>query len=109
MAVLINLVCTVITIVLGIVFGIIVVANVGIFFPELANDCAEMASLQRLGVECDQVKTPTMVLTGGVLFLTSCVSIYLWICNFSLYKELKQGNGNPQQYKQTPEANTEMI
>ena len=93
---LVNLVLTAIVIVFGIVFAIISVANIGTFIPQFANNCEAMnQELALAGLTCDDMKSATVGMTAGVLIVSSLLNGYFWVCNYSFYKELKEGNENP--------------
>ena len=92
-AVLINLVFTGLSIAMGVVFGIIVVASVTTVVPQLHNDCAAIAAqIEQQNITCDQLKAATTGTTAAVLFLGSALNVYFWVCNYSFYSELKSGN-----------------
>ena len=94
-AVLVSLVCTAIIIVLGIVFGTIIVASIETFVPEFANNCAAIANyLAQAHLTCEQFKSATIGVTAGIFFASALINIYFWICNYSFYKELKGENEN---------------
>ena len=93
--VLINLVITALAIAIGIVFGIVAIAFVTAFVPDLKNNCATMHDeLNELHINCDQFKAATIGTTAAVFFVASGFNVYFWICNMSYYKELKSGGGN---------------
>ena len=102
-AVLVSLVCTAIIIVIGITFGIIMIASTETFVPDLANNCASMVDVSTNGGNgqvdltgfCDVFKFTTKVVAAGIFFPSALINFYFWICNYSFYKELKGGNGNP--------------
>ena len=93
-AVLVCLVLTAVSIVLGVVFCIIAIANIETIAPQLANNCAAMIDeLNKLGMTCDQFKSATIGTLAGTYIAASLVNVYFWICNYSFFKELKEGGG----------------
>ena len=90
---LVNLVITGLCIALGIIICIIAIANIEIFAPQLANDCAGLIVDGRMNVNCDDVKSAAIGVTAGVFIIGSLLNAYFWICNYSFYKELKKGGG----------------
>ena len=102
-AVLVSLVCTAFIIVIGIAFGIIFIASVETFVPELANNCATMVDVSTNGVNgqvdlsglCDVVRYTTIGIAAAIFFSSALINFYFWICNYSFYKELKEGDVNP--------------
>ena len=93
-AVLISLVCIGLSIALGIVICIIAIANIETIVPELANNCAAIIDeLHKTGITCDAWKSYTIGITAGVFITLSLLNVYFWICNYSFYKELKEGGG----------------
>ena len=78
-AVLVCIVLTALSIIMGIVFGIIAIVNIDIL-------------IQNLDLS-DSLRFRTIVTTAVKLFIVSLVNIYFWICNYSFYKELKEGGG----------------
>ena len=106
-AVLVSLVCTAIIIVIGTVFGIIIIASTETLIPELANNCASTVDVSTNGGNgqidfsgvCDALKNvariTTIVVAAVIFFSSALLNIYFWICIYSFYKELKGGNVNP--------------
>ena len=92
-AVLTSLVITGLSIALGIIICIIAIANIETFNPQLANNCAGLIVDGRMYVNCDDVKSAAIGLTAGVFIIGSILNAYFWICNYSFYKELKEGGG----------------
>ena len=93
-ALLVCLVLTAVSIVLGVVFCIIAIANIETIAPQLANNCAAMIDdLNKLGMTCDQFKSTTIGIVAGIFIGASLVSVYFWICNYSFYKQLKEEGG----------------
>ena len=91
-AVLVCLVLTAVSIIMGVVFCIIALANIEMIVPQLANNCAAMIDeLDKLGMTCDQLKSATIGISAGTFIAASLVNVYFWICNYSFYKELKEG------------------
>ena len=81
-AVLVNLICTIIIIVLGIILGIWILAAGGI----AGSECRGQGCAEATGV----------VIAGGVgCLIGAALNAYFWVCNYSFYKELKEGNANP--------------
>ena len=94
-AVLVCLVLSAASIILGVVFCIIAIANIEMIAPKLANDCAAMIDeLNKLGMTCDQFKSTTIGIVAGTFIGSSLVSAYFWICNYSFYKQLKEGGAS---------------
>ena len=94
-AVLVNLVFSAITIVLGILFVIIALASLETFVPQLRDNCASIPDLNQTGMTCSQLKSITVGTVAGTYAVGSLLSIYFWFCNYSFYLELKKGGGNP--------------
>ena len=94
-AVLVCVVLTALSIIIGIVFGIIAIVKIEIINPLLANDCEafDYASDFTFFLDCDKEKFKARAITAAYLFVLSLVEVYFWICNFSFYKELKKGGG----------------
>ena len=92
-AVLLSLVITGLSIALGIIICIIAFANIETFNPLLANDCAGLAVDGQMYVNCDEVKSVAIGLTAAAAIIGSLINVYFWICNYSFYKELKEGGG----------------
>ena len=93
-AVLVCLVCTGVAIVLGIIMAIIAIASIDTLAPELANNCAAILDeLHRLNMTCDQFKSAAIGASAGIFIAGSLLNVYFWICNYSFYKELKEGGG----------------
>jgi len=93
-AVLISLVLTALSIALGIVITIISIANIESIVPQFANNCASIIDeLHRIGLTCDQFKSTTIGITAGTFIAASLLNVYFWICNYSFYKDLKEGGG----------------
>ena len=93
-AVLMSLACTALCIVLGIVICIIAIANIETITPQLANNCAAIIDeLKKLDITCDAMKSYTIGVTAGAFIIGSLLNVYFWICNYSFYKELKEGGG----------------
>ena len=88
-AVLFNLVLTAIIIVLEIVGAIIVLSSIETFVPELASCLSHMPE------SCDQIKAAAVGTAAGICIVSSVLNGYFWVCNYSFYKELKEGNANP--------------
>ena len=88
-AVLVYVVLTALSIIIGIGFGIIAITNIEIVVPALANDCKALHSF----VDCDNLRFRIIVTRAVKLFGVSLVNIYFWLCNYSFYKELKEGGG----------------
>ena len=88
-AVLVCVVLTALSIITGIGLGIIAIANIEIFVPQLANDCKAL----HFFVDCDNLRFRTIVTTAVKLIGGSLVNIYFWLCNYSFYKELTEGGG----------------
>ena len=84
-AVLVCLVLTALSIIIGIIFGIIAIANIEILFPQLAawNASHSIWSYARCTLSVEATK----------LMCPSLVQVYFWICIYSFYKELKEGGG----------------
>lgn len=87
-AVLVCLVFEGMTIVLGIIFGILAIASIDTLVPQLENNCADI--IDKGGLTCDQFKF-ALFTTAGVFIAGSLLNIYFWICIYSFYKELKEG------------------
>ena len=81
-AVLVCLVLTALSIIIGIIFGIIAILNIETLFPELAawSKNHPIWSYAR-SVEASKLMCPSLV------------QVYFWICIYSFYKELKEGGG----------------
>ena len=93
-AVLMSLACTAVSIFLGIVFTIIAIANIDTISPQLANNCAAIIDeLNQMGLTCDQFKATAVGVAAGTFIVGSFLNVYFWICNYSFYKELKEGGG----------------
>ena len=90
-AVLVYLVFTGIGIVLDLMFGILVLASVGILVPALDNDCALIQDdIRGQGISCDAFISATVGILASVFIITGLLNIYFWICCWSFYKELKE-------------------
>jgi hypothetical protein len=107
-AMLVNLVCTAIIPVLGIVYGIITIRSIETKVPELAQNCAAMVDeLVELQKTCEEFKSLSIITYAGVYFAGVLINIYVWVCNYSFYKVLKDGNKNPADNADTENADTE--
>ena len=74
-AVLVNLICTIIIMVLGVIVAIILLVGSTQF-----TDSNQSGAVLSVGI--------------GYL-LGVALNAYFWVCNYSFYKELKQGTSNP--------------
>ena len=93
-AVLVSLAITALSIAIGIIFCIIAIANIETIVPQFANDCASIIDeLHRMNLTCDQYKSATIGIAAGSFIIGSLLNVYFWICNYSFYKELKEGGG----------------
>ena len=92
----VNLVCTAITIVIQIVMAIILFLGNKTIIPVFANNCVASANgLAQENVTCDEQKSyeiGPMPVLAEIVFASSLLSVYFWICNYSFYKELKRGS-----------------
>ena len=93
-AVLISLVCIGLSIAFGVVLSIIAIAGIETIAPQFANDCAAIIDeLNKSNITCDAMKSYTIGITAGVVVIEDLLNVYFWICNYSFYKELKEGGG----------------
>ena len=92
-AVLINLACTALLILLGIVFAIILLVSIEKFLPKFAYECTGIDLKQ--GITCDDQKLATAGMPAGILIGSSLLNGYFWVCNYSFYKQLKEGYAHP--------------
>ena len=92
-AVLFNLLCTAILIVLAIVFYIIMIAK---NWRILANNCVpiEVELLQEV-ITCDDIKSAPVGMSTGILIVSCFLIGYFWVSSYNFYKELKGGSANP--------------
>ena len=70
------------------IFCIIILASVGFIVPALANDCEDLGLS---GSRCDELKSGTIGILAGFFIGSILLNVYFWICNYSFYKELKEG------------------
>ena len=91
-AVLMCLVFTAVGIVEGIIMGIVAIASIDSLVPQLANNCAGFIDKSNpTQVNCDQLRTAAIGGAAGTLIIGSLLNVYFLICNYSFYKELKEG------------------
>ena len=87
-AILVNLVLTAIYIILGTLFGLIMVACIDSIYPLFANKCAVVeVESRKIDMTCDQNKWKIGI-TYGIFFADALINSYFWLCSFSFYKEL---------------------
>ena len=91
-AVLVCLVCTAVGIVFGIIMCIIAIASIDTLAPQLADNCAAIIDeLNHMHMTCDQFKAGVIGTMAATFIIGSLLNVYFWICNYSFYKELKEG------------------
>ena len=99
-AILFYLVLEAIAVILGIVFGVIVVAATSaILTTELDDDCSQHTKFLHINInsnslDCDEAKASVIGILATTFWITSLVNVYFWACVYSFYKELKSGGGN---------------
>ena len=96
-AVRVYLVSSAICIVIGVLFGVIVLASIKssdpvTSDPVFADDCASVPLTKS---ECDMLKAVTIGMKANQLVISTLFGVYFWICIYSFYKELKSGGGYP--------------
>ena len=85
-AVLVCLVLTTLSIIIGIILGIIAILDIEILFPELGEWSKNKWSERSIWSYARSVE-------ASKLMCPSLVQVYFWICIYSFYKELKEGGG----------------
>ena len=87
-AVLIALIIQGVNLAISALFCIIILASIGSVVPALANDCEDLRISKS---RCDEVKSATIGTLAGSFIGSILLNVYFWICNYSFYKELKEG------------------
>ena len=99
-AILFYLVLEAIAVILGIVFGVIVVAaSTAILTTGLDVNCSQLNQLsgQHLNLsaqDCNEVKAGAIGIIAATFWISALLNMYFWACVYSFYKELKSGGGN---------------
>ena len=87
-AVLVALIIQGVNLAISALFCIIILASIGSVDPTLANDCEDLRISKS---QCDEVKSATIGTLEGAFIASILLNVYFWICNYSFYKELKEG------------------
>ena len=95
-ALLFYLVMEAISVILGIIFGVIDVAAASAILPtELEDNCSQLnININSNSLDCDEVKGGVIGILAATFWISVLLNMYFWACVYSFYKELKSGGGN---------------
>ena len=93
-AILFYLVLEAIAVILGIIFGVIVVAGATAILTGL-QDCSQLDQDMNLSTQdCNAAKAGAIGIIAATFWISALLNMYFWACVYSFYKEVKSGGGN---------------